>query len=465
MISFNQIRLRRLAAQNGSAMVIAILVLAIVGAIAAAAVSVAVQTNRSTRRDSNKKNALEAAEAGLQVALYRLNMLRPDDSHCVGDAVALPDGTGTCASSTYTLGNGSTYSYYSTPALGSGSTCVGLTLTSSTNVSQRCITSVGTTNGISARSQIRAAAFGAVPLFPVAGITGLKSIANSNNVSIGGWEASNGTINSSNNATITGDIELGPSGSYSYSNGASNPPKVQLSSPIVLGPVDPGTSNQTNLANCPSRTVSCNDDYRITNYLSNPSHPTLPYDQATGVSFNSSSRSLSMSNNASLTLGGGLYNFCSFSTANNATIALAPGVKTEIIIDSPDDPNSGCAAGSGTLNVSNNATWSNLSQDPTALQIYVYGWNNMNNVVNFSNNSTFWGVLYAPLSTINLSNNAAFNGAISGNVVNLSNNFQFNWGQSAGTLQARSTGLYYRTAWAQCTPAPSVSGSPGSGCG
>jgi hypothetical protein len=456
--------------EQGAAMVIAMIVLMITGMLVAVAVSTAVQTNGSTRRDANKKNALEAAEAGLQIANYRLNMLRPDDAHCVGDAVASADSTGSCASSSYTLGNGSTYQYYTTPALGSTGTCVGLALTSSTNISQRCITAVGTTNGTVGRSQIRVAAFGAVPLFPVSGITGLNGITNSNNARIGGWEASNGAIQASNNVNITGSVELGPKGTYSYSNGASNPSKVNLTSPIVLGPVAPGTSNQTSLANCLGRVTACNDDYRITNYLNNPGHPPSPYDPSTGVTFNASTRMLSMSNNASLTLGGGIYNFCGLSAANNVTIALASGVKAEIIIDSPDDPGSGCPTvsqngASGTLNIANNATWSNPTGDPTALQIYVYGWNNMKNVVNFSNNSAFWGVLYAPLSTINLSNNATFNGAISGNVVSLSNNFSYNWNASAGTLQASSTGLYYRTAWAQCTPTSPSTTNPGASCG
>jgi Tfp pilus assembly protein PilX len=456
---------RLLGSDDGFAMIVAMIILMVTTMLAGVAVAVAVQTNGSTRHDVSKKNALEAAEAGLQVALYRLNMLRPDDAHCVGDVVATADSTRWCASSTYTLGNGSAYQYYTKPTLTSSDTCVGLTVTNSnSNISQRCITSVGTTNGVSARSQIRAATFAARPLFPISGITGLNGITDSNNAQIGGWEASNAKIQASNNVKITGSIELGPKGTYTFSNGASNPPKVALSSPLVLGPVNPGTSNQTSLANCPGRITSCNDDYRITNYTSNPSHPTAPYDQSSGVSL-TAGRVLSMSNNASITLGGGLYNFCSFTAANNVTIALAPGVKTEIIIDSPDDPNSGCAAGTGNLSVSNNATWSNPGKDSTGLQIYVYGTNNMKNVVNFSNNSAFWGVLYAPLSTINLSNNAVFNGAISGYVVNASNNFSFNWDSHAGTLQAQSTGLYYRTAWAQCTPAPTVTTDPGSGCG
>jgi Tfp pilus assembly protein PilX len=458
----------RVSDERGAAMIIAVIVLMITAVLAGAAVTVAVQNNRFSRADVNRKNALEAAEAGLQVAVYRLNMLRPDDSHCIADAVASPDATGTCASSSYTLGNGSAYSYYTTPVLGTG-TCVGLTVTSDTNISQRCVTAVGSSGTVFVRSQIRTAAFGARPLFPVSGITGLKSIVNTNNVRIAGWEASNGAVTSSNNVTITGSLELGPTGTYSYANGASNPAKVLLSSPMVLSPVNPGTTNQTSLAGCPTRAAAgfpaCNDDYRITNYLSNPSHPTAPYDQSTGVTFNASTRSFSMGNNASITLGGGIYNFCSFSATNNTTINLAPGTKTEIIIDSPDDPGSGCAAGSGTLNIFNNTTWNTLSSDPTALQLYVYGLNDGSNVVNFNNNGIFSGVVYAPQSTVNLSNNAQFTGAISGNVVNLSNNFQFNWGSTAGTLQAASTGLYYRTAWSQCTPQPTTASAPGSGCG
>ena len=134
------------------------------------------------------------------------------------------------------------------------------------------------------------------------------------------------------------------------------------------------------------------------------------------------------------------------------SIASRGIISTEIIIDSPDDPGSGCAAGTGNYNVKNNVTWSNPANDSTALQIYVYGFNNGTNVVNFKNNGICTCILYAPQSTVNLSNNGAFWGAISGNIVNLSNNFTFDWGATAGTLQATTTGLYYRTGWAQCAP-------------
>ena len=58
----------------------AITVLLVVTMLATVTVATAVQTNTSTRHDFNYKNASEAAEAGLQIAIYRLNMLNPSSS-------------------------------------------------------------------------------------------------------------------------------------------------------------------------------------------------------------------------------------------------------------------------------------------------------------------------------------------------------------------------------------------------
>lgn len=446
-------------------MIVAMFTLMVVTLLMVVAVAVAVQTAGSSRRDTNLKSAQEAAAAGLQVGNYRLNMLVPTISGCVGDGVATPTGNGTCASSTYTLGNGSTYSYYTTPVLGSGNTCAGATLSNSTyNVAQRCITAVGTAHGVTARAQMRVGAFTAAPLFPIDGITGLKAVGLNGNPDVQGSVASNGTITAHGNAVMLG-VTLGPAGVFNATGNVSAPAPLVLSSPLVLDPVDPGTSNQDSLSNCPDRAAAgypaCNDDYRITNGLAGPK--VSPYDQSSGVSFDPATRSLSMSGNSSLTLGGGLYNFCSFSASGNAAISLAPGVSVEIFIDSPDDPGSGCPAGSGTFSISGNGTFTNLSQNPTALQIYAYGLGNGSNVFTFVGNAAFYGVIYAPQSTVNLSGNAAFTGAISANNVTLNGN-AFNWSASAGSLKASTTGTYFQTAWTACTPAPTVANDPGSGC-
>jgi hypothetical protein len=471
------IRALRAAArdESGIAAITAIIILFIVLGLVGASVSTALQTNGSTRRDGDKKNALEAAEAGLQVANYRLNMLQPDTSHCVGDTVTTPAGDGTCPSSTTYLGNGSDYTFYMTPPIGPGTaypnaTCVGLIVQSNIAISQRCITAVGESHGIIARSQIRVAAFAAAPVFPVPGMIGLKQITDSQNSTIQGIVASNGPIIDQNGSTVSG-AELGPAGTFANTNQIPPPQVAVLPSPLTAYPVDPGTSatNTSPGQNCvvtpPATQTNC--DYRITNGAGlTTCNPGIACDPNTKVDFNPSTRVLTMNNNATLTLTGGIYNFCEFDAPNNATITLATNVHTAVYIDSPSDPNSGCPAGTGNLKLSNNVTWVNLSQDPTALQLYVYGNPSQPgvNVVNFTNNTAFWGVLFAPSSTINLSNssnNSAFWGAITGYVLNTSNNYHFNWIAKAGTIQANSQGVYYRTAWAQCTPVKSA----GPGCG
>ena len=72
------------------------------------------------------------------------------------------------------LGNQGTYTYADTPVLKTGETCVGTTLSNNTGVIQRCVTAVGTFNGVNRRVQARVAAFTARPLFPVNGVVGLE---------------------------------------------------------------------------------------------------------------------------------------------------------------------------------------------------------------------------------------------------------------------------------------------------
>jgi hypothetical protein len=261
---------------------------------------------------------------------------------------------------------------------------------------------------------------------------------------------------------------LGPGGSYSHSGQASGGVVTTLTSPIVLSPVNPGTSNQSSLANCPARQSAgypaCNDDYRITNGLASPK--VAPFDSSSGpgISWTASTRTLSLSGQASLTLGGGLYNFCSLNLSGQASITIAATVQAAIFIDSPDDPGSGCAAGSGDLSMSGQASWNNLSQNPLGLQLYVYGLNNGTGSVSLSGQANFYGILYAPQSNVSLTGQGRVVGAVASKSASVSGQ-GFNYDSRVSTLQATSNGLYYRTAWAQCAPAPPSSSTPQAGCG
>ncbi|HEY1590600.1 MAG TPA: hypothetical protein VGF81_02325 [Solirubrobacteraceae bacterium] len=80
-----------------------------------------------------------------------------------------------------------------------------------------------------------------------------------------------------------------------------------------------------------------------------------------------------------------------------------------------------------------------------------------------SGNSSFTGVIYAPQSSITMSGNGATDGAIAGRRVTISGN-GFNYDTRTATLQATTTGVYFRSAWAQCTPTWTGT-DPSSGCG
>jgi Tfp pilus assembly protein PilX len=434
---------------------VAIIVLLITTLLATAAAYTAIQTSNSNNRDTNSKRALEAAEAGLRSSTYRMNMLVPDPTHCVTTVIALPNGTtGDCTDGQEQLGNNASFQYWNTPVLPTTTACAGVSGASSqTGVSQRCVTAVGTVNGVSARLQVRLSSFNAVPLFPGnTGVVGLQSVTVVNNAS-GPNVGTNGTETIDNNANVTGST-LGPGAKLTVGNNGNSGPVTQLTAgqgPLVLAPVNFGNSALS----------ADNTDYRITNGLASPK--VTPYDPSTGTSFNAATRMLSISNNGSLTLGGGIYNFCGFSASNNATISLALGVKTVIYIDSPDRPGSGCAAGSGTFSLNNNVSVINPAQNATALQIYVYGLNNGTNVVSFANNSATWATIYAPQSEVDLSNNALLTGAVAGASVVLENNAQMALDSNDQSLTASSVGINYRTAWDQC-PSAYASTAPMANC-
>ena len=89
-----------------------------------------------------------------------------------------------CAPQTGTLGNGATFTYWVSRAMQSGDVCTGSSVNSSLGaVEQRCITAIGTVNGVSARVQERVAAYNSTPVFPTA-IFGTKSVTIDNNVNI-----------------------------------------------------------------------------------------------------------------------------------------------------------------------------------------------------------------------------------------------------------------------------------------
>jgi Tfp pilus assembly protein PilX len=475
---------RRLSDDIGFVLPTAMIVLLIVTVLIGAAITVAAQTSTSTTRDTNTKAALEAAEAGLQAAAYRLTRLEPAKTACITSTAALtPIGVNYCASSpAEPLGNGATFEYWDTPELTSGQACTGSAVTapSGSTFVQRCVTSVGKVNGIQRRVQQRVFTLLSSKLFEVEGVLGYKSVSIGNNGKLSGEIGTNGILTLAPGVTVT-KSDLGPSGTIvETGSGTGSPGTITTNpSPFPLPVVPIGTSatSAATRASCGKvpvapepPTAGENCDFLITNGI-NKVLPLEADPASSGVTFNALTRSLSMSNGASLELYGGIYNFCDFQVSgNNATLKTHPGERVEIFIDSAQRSGSGCQNDiqsgelqAGKLVFKNGLTLENPNHDATYLQIYVY--DGSGGPIIFKNNSSsqFYGTIVAPYSTLKIEENGEFTGAIEAGEVELANNFKFTWDLNAKNLENEVKARYARAAWEECPPTYTGS-NPQQGC-
>lgn len=448
--------LKRVAArissdESGVAMVVAIGTLMILLTLTAFVAQGSLQLSRDSNTDRNAKRAFQAADAGLQVATYRLNKLAPLDGQCIANAPILANG---CTASG-SLGNGASWTYHMTRVLtfSDGAACAGFPISydpnsSALSLAPRCITSTGTVNGVTRRVQARVVLFKGQPIFPLGGIICLQACSAGNAVTVhNGAIGANGSVSVGNSSSVSNGFQLAKGATLSQGN-STNPVTYRTNDegPWVLTSVDIGNT----------ATVNNNGNWT--------------FSSGATYTWNATTRRIDMSK-GTLTLKGGVYNFCSIDIGNNATVAVAQGAKAVIYFDSPSRPGSGCAAGTGYLDANNNFDNPNVNPDGSpqteALQIYVYGSDPAANkpAVAFNNSSALNAVIHAPNATVAFKNSAVVYGALNANKVNAVNSLDFTWGgQGVASLRTNATvSLFQRTAWRQCASKPTTS-DPSSGC-
>lgn len=454
-----------LGREDGVAMIVAIGILAVLMILGATLMTTTSLVGTATKTEGLRKRAFEAAQAGLQATLYRVNMLTPDNTLCIGDAdsaIRSPDSAlnGWCRPYTQSLGNGTTYTSWTTPRLVSATKCAGLQVGSNSRIIERCVTADGTVGGVSRRVQARIASFAPGKVFP-ASFVGLRSVTLSNNSAVRGIVGSNGLIKLGNKVVPTG-IELGPGApdpSVSGNDPLSITRRTVEQGPFALAPVDPGDT-----------ATMADGNARLSNALSG----TSPADViGTGATWSAATRSLTLGNNATVVLGGAKYNFCNLTLDNGATLQLAVGARTAIYVDSPDRPGSGCPAGSGIFSLKNGSKIVNTAPpapgasypDPTALQIFVYG--SGGNVVTFANGANFYGTIYAPRSTVQMqpSTGSQIFGAVAALDINLLNVGSFTGDAGAAGIETPNAAKqFFVTTWRECRRAADNATDPGTGC-
>ncbi len=446
----------RLAAQDGMAMPIVMAALAVLSGLATLVLTGSVRLSDSSNVDRDSKRALSVAEAGLRAATFRVNKMGPANANCL-TAVATPPVGGECPGLTEDMGNGASYSYWVTPILTTADRCAGLPLQGETNgqivIVQRCVTAVGTVNGVRRRVQSRVAAYQGAPIFPLGGILGVDGVRVTNTATVNGAVGSNGLVQVGNSSSVDA-IEIAQGAPTPIFGGqpaaeGTYVRRTAAQGDWVLAPVDVGDS------------ATENDNARITQGL----------DASRNVTFDPETRDLVMGNNSTLTLGGGAtgtYNFCRLVMGNGAQINIAAGATVRIFIDSPDrtPDESDCKpfSGAGSVTIGQNSFFNNPSGRAENLQIYVYGLNDGSSVVNFQNSSFIAGAIYAPQSLVTFKNSATVVGAIAAGQVEFKNGVNFTWSESLGELRGRTVTVYYRSAWRECRPQATVPSDPESGC-
>ena len=446
----------RLASDRGVALPVAVSVMFMVAGLATVTARAAISADHQSLRDRNVKQAIQAANAGLEAAMYRTNLMQPGSLQCAlknassGNlSVAGVGGDGWCVEQAEDLGNGQSYAVR--VSAGSSLHVNGQSLV------QRKFVSTGMANGVRRRVMLRSNAATGEPVFPQGyGGVSLDGLTLPNSVQVEGGVGSNGDIVLRNSAYVCGNVTPGPGKTVQIRNSASVCPTgstTPAQQSFNLQPVDQGDA-PTN-----------NDNARI----GNPPQPTSldPCTDCGGITWNPATRVLRLGNNSTLTLGGGVYSFCSIEIEQTAQLKIAVrplGTGTRVFVDSPES----CGgSGMGSVSIRNSATILNLNADPTTFQLYVVGSSDIPTEVAFDG-IDFAGDLvmavYAPFSTIRIRGYSHLTGAIASKSIDLQNSARITYHQRIEDITTGSPLRLYRPEqYLECTAVP-TGPSPDSEC-
>jgi hypothetical protein len=447
---------RRLRDDRGIALPVTVSMLFMVAGLATVTARAAISSDHSSLRDRNVKQAFQAANAGVEAAMYRTNLMQPGSQQCAYKSpstgtlqVTSLQGDGWCAEQSEDLGGGESY----TMRISAGSSLH----VNGQSLVRRTIVSTGSANGVQRRVMLRTNAATGEPVFPhgYAGVS-LDGINLPNSVIVTGGVGSNGDIYLRNSAQVCGKVTPGPGKSLEIRNTASVCPTsdtTPATESFNLQPVDQGDA-PTN-----------NDNARI----GNPPQLTSldPCTDCGSIEWDPATRILRLRNNATLTLGGGLYSFCNIEILNTAQLKIAVrplGTGTRVFIDSPEH----CGgSGTGSVLVKNSGTILNLNADPTTFLLQVVGSSAIATYIAFDG-VAFAGELvmavYAPYSTIRIKGLAHLSGAIASKNIDLQNSAVITYHERIADITTGNPLRLYRPEhYLECTAVP-TGAAPDSGC-
>jgi Tfp pilus assembly protein PilX len=444
---------RRLTAERGVALPVALAVLMAVAGLATVAARAAIVSNNQTFRDNNAKRAMQAANAGLQTAVYQLNLMQPAATQCVHKAVsngaltnAALQADNWCQTQTEDLGDGASYTFQvSSPTQTTSST--GL------SVDQRKVVSLGIVNGVRRRSVVTINAGRGAPIFPPGYTVAVRdSIVMKNNADISGHIGSNGSITVKNNLDICGNVTPGPGKNASIGLNFTQCPgynTTPAAEPFDLQPVDISKA-------------SPNDNARLTNMKAGSGTPQDTCSNCSKITWSSATRVLTI-DDGTWNPTGNVYLLCRLDFKKGKIQIASRTTPLFIYIDSPEN----CGGTSDMGSVVLNGTFTNLYSPPLAIAILVAGSATKPTSVDLPNNDANSPIgIYAPNSTVIEKNDVKFTGAVVAKSLDVKNNGLFTWDDRINALLSGSNIRFYQAAtgsYKECTGAPTTA-TPDSGC-
>jgi hypothetical protein len=440
-----RLRLRLLrSSEQGMALPFALFATIATMALAGAAVMSSIDVQQGSHRDSNAKSAIAAADAGAGVAMMRLNryadsLTNASNQNCIGvsaeGTLVLTGATnGWCPAITGTVG-GSTYSYR-VSAMVAGATM--------------SIVSTGTAGGVGRRVDVTLGAESVGKILKEEGLVGEAGIKIPGNPHVRVNIGTNGNIETEGQSW-----EI--CGSARHGVGGEGPSEEELSCEgeeeeenISLPPVSSFIPPDIKTENSNSRLMRCvapepeeceKDPYQYGKRTA--THP-----------FDSERRSITLSGNDTLTLGGEKpYWLCQLTLSGSSHLIMGDTAHVAIYFDTPED----CGLSSsepqismgGNTNIEATGYNAELGQYDM-LNIYMLGGPTSRVELNGTTGSNDV-ILYAPDTDIDMKGSATYKGVIAGRTLEINGNPTFEQDAGFEPQEVPGNTLYSRQSYVECS--------------
>lgn len=441
----------QLRSERGVAMPAVLMMLVAGLAMGGVAVTSSIDAQQSSTRDQASKEALAAADAGIQAALYRQNKVVVSDSlPCVvfglgGDLLAgEATGDGWCPEVEGTVGDAS-FRYRVKPATVAGTLA---------NEREIRVVSIGTSGELSRRIAVGARARTGQAIFGGADLVGLDSLDIDDASNVTGDAGSNGDVTLGTAASLCGDVTFGYGQGFNQqgtwcSGYGSGEGEFNMPPPLQGNVPPPGNENS---------------NFRMFN---GSGCTGAECDTKSGqVGWNPTTRVLTLQGRQTVTLGGSLpYSFCRIDMQGNSSLIAANGATVRIFFDTPEN----CAATGDTvacdpgpykqLDVRGNAKLIATSGDPKDFSMLFVGSDSCSTSVVLSGNSSSVNevVMYGPRTNMQLTGDAQLFGALAGQTSRTDGNSKFTADPDISQFDVEIALQYQRDRYVECVGAAPAS--------